>query len=142
MVDVARVIELVNDARRAMGLEPLEDLHKGTPNQGDTCPIANSLKNGHGVFVDSNRLLLFDDDYTNLVGRGVGSQELADHRVLGLERRIAKAWGTGWDAPNLDLGRVFDSGVRMPDAISEFISLFDDNDEHLKFYDEYEGGDE
>lgn len=105
------VLSLVNDARKVLGLKPIDDLPEGKKEEGDSCPIANAL-----VFC-----LRVDEDYVTF-----DDEMMAEH--------VCDVWKVdGWRVAGITKGWSGIYKVSTPSEIAFFINDFDNN-----AYPEYE----
>ena len=125
------VLSLVNDARKVLGLKPIDDLPEGKKEEGNSCPIANAL-----VFclrVDED-YVTFDDE---MMAEHVCDVWKVDHAILTVWPILADrcdVWTVdGWRVAGITKGWSGIYKVSTPSEIAFFINDFDNN-----AYPEYE----
>lgn len=94
-INIQDVIKLVNDARKALGMEPVDDLPKGRRKQPCLCPVARALSTGERHAAVSATAVAF----------GVEAQ--------------AQVVASTWERPRASMS------VQLPPPLSDFVVAFD-----------------
>jgi hypothetical protein len=106
-VGFATVLKQVNEAREAMGLDPIATLPRGVRLQHNRCPIANAIDNS--CRVSTSMLFLYDQQIEGDVDK--------------IAADIAMRWGTTCSSAGMLDG--LHATVELPDALRTFVARFD-----------------
>ena len=97
MIDLKRVLKLVNEAREAMGLKTIAELPRGECGDGARCALARAL--GVPVVIHDDKTALFRHSVDGMMAAMVWGMGAGDIPRVTLPRELAQfvdAFDEGW----------------------------------------------
>lgn len=106
---MSEVVRLVNVARKALGLPDLTELPKGVRRNGERCPLANALSDGHRAMMVADAAVFPKDEACQVALAWWGPEAEAEVEALDTAGEVSPAWAV----------------VSVPIALRAFVEDFD-----------------